>query len=222
MTVVIGYTTVDFSILATDTRLFVNGRKEEGIIDDYIKLYDLPYPLGWCCGAGFNHVLINFSSWLKEESSTLGVNDFNMIVKNLFDRTKEDYPDFIKDIENSSLFATWFYGDDSIKKLHSIGYWLKYNGGINIPKNTYFIDFPYDYTDEMVTELNDKYNLKDEHRDGLEFALNKIYSIFNEISSTSDGVSRICDVGIQFDSSNKLLKKHIKDNIENLIRDIEG
>lgn len=60
MTVVIGFTAEIFSILATDTRSFVNGRKEDGVLDDYDKLRNLPYPLGWCCGAGFNHVLNNF------------------------------------------------------------------------------------------------------------------------------------------------------------------
>ncbi|MGK5654958.1 hypothetical protein [Brevibacillus formosus] len=217
MTVVIGFTAENFSILATDTRLFVNGRKEDGILDNYNKLYDLPYPLGWCCGAGFNHILENFVQEISANSLGIFFKDINSFTKNLFDVTAEAHSEFIESIEKSSIFSTWFYENGDTNKLHSIAYMLKQSNSIGIQKNTYFIDWPYDYTDEMVATFVNKYDLRGDHNDNLDFALSKILHMFNEISSNSDGVSRICDIGIQIDTSKELMKHRIKNNIENLL-----
>ncbi|ASA22640.1 hypothetical protein [Paenibacillus donghaensis] len=218
MTVVIGYIGRDFSILVTDTRMFVNGRKENGVMDDYQKLRNLPYPLGWLTGAGFTRILNNFEVIINNNPAIIGISNFEDIAKDLYSETSVQNPEFLEFINSSNIYTSFFYRDLGSGKLKPTVLYITKDRTINVKEFMYFIDYPYDFRDEMITELVEKYKLNDIHTDTVETALNNIFHIFDEISGNSDGVSKICDVGIHIDTSTELVKKQIRSNINELLK----
>lgn len=213
ITVVIGYTSEYFSILAADTRMFIDG-KSENYIDNYVKLFELPEPMGWVAGSGFTHVLSEFVNIMHNFPHILHT-DFNYI-QTMFEKLKHNYPNFNETINRSNLYATWFFLDEQKQILRPTANYINMKHVISMAENTYFLDYPHDYSDDMVLEISKKYRLSDNHIDEFEVAIQKVLLIFDEISKSSEGVSKICDIGIQINTSTALVKHRFTDCVDSL------
>jgi hypothetical protein len=212
LTLVLGFSSENFSVLAADTRMFIDG-KQEDYVDDYVKLHELPETLGWVIGSGFTHVLNNFMSLVYLNAAVLW--DYKQI-QPIFESTIKAHPNFEEIIETSNIFSSYFNKDEQTQKLHSIVVHYGSKKATMLEKNTYFINTPLGYSEQSIGQLLEKYEMRGIHYDSLDIALLKVTSIFDEISLNTDAVSRTCDIGIQFNTSNELSKQRFTNDAKEL------
>jgi len=227
VSVVISYVSDLISFVVTDTRISY-GLSMDDIKyykDNKDKLYNISN-MGWCAGVGAN----GFINYIKEEISSVNItstSEVQMIYKNA--------------LEKSFRFKE--YNSDAVSMTGLVVSTVTFNSELCTPvtrviilssdntnddnnvyylnKNIIYIMYPINYINntKLIDDLITKINLNHEFNGDVEEILYKILTIFSIISSNSNGVSKICDIGLQYYSQteNKFVKGRIKDNIDILI-----
>jgi hypothetical protein len=222
MSVVINYVSKYLSIIISDNRISFGKNAEFGWVDGQTKLVNIPN-MGWCSGVG----LADFLNEFKEKLSRTEINKLDEI-SDLFSRTIDDVKknkrEFINEIENSAISVSWI-GTDQQDIIFRLGILSKEhfnNKLILLPDDTIYILYPSDYVDDTskVEELEKEFEMTMEYNWDLESVLNKLLNIFHMIATKSPSVSKTCDIGLQFASSEGIFKAKVSGNIHDLIADL--
>lgn len=112
MTVVIGYLNEHFSVLATDTRLVFGQNPTDTYTDCTLKLRSMPYPLGWCAGLGFSVYIDKFKD-LTTKLYMRNIDEIKNICKSACEKTLQEDPDKLDDIQKSNIFGSWPVNTDT-------------------------------------------------------------------------------------------------------------
>lgn len=231
MTAIVGFVTQTLSIIITDNRINYGEHQEFGYDDNRKKLFDLP-EMGWACGAGLSEFIDSFKKLLVTEPIE---DNFKIveIFKKAIKSAKSANPDLVDIIDNSVVMASWCGGSLDLKEFSfRVGVLSKthFDDQMGLLNNdNIFVVYPPEYLNsiEKVRDLEDRFPLKMDSNAGIETILERMLTIFNEISENSKFVSTTCDVGMFLltnegfvkskiaGESNELLSELLKGNISN-------
>lgn len=209
MSVVIGYISERIALIAADTRV-VDG-KGKIVDDEHTKLVDAA-GMGWVAGCGQGQFLDEF----KEILGIVKIDSWEKLDK-LFkiysDSTMVEFPTVKAAVENSIVLSIW---PNEKGNFYLILNSRNHNNGKHFPliENRFFV-FPHEINNnidnsdfEFVVEDTDK---------SFDALLQKTIHLFERaVKSTPNTVSRECDIGILYSTSDGISKRSIKVNIDDI------
>jgi hypothetical protein len=226
MTVVLCYTTDVLSLILSDKRVSYGRYAEFGFSDDYLKLVNLP-EMGWAAGAGAGDYLDQLKETLAN-TEILSVADIMKVYQAVTTSFSSNSFYSEQDIKNSAVVASWIGYDEQTE-------FIKFRMGIlssdhigkegiaSLNDNQIFTLYPIDYVEDTskVSDVLNKYG-EEHHFDGdLNALFEKVFSIFEEISRTSDFVTSTCDIGLQLLQNDGIYKIKFSGEISELLQEVK-
>ncbi|NUU62615.1 hypothetical protein [Paenibacillus agri] len=193
MTVVIGILTNDFSILATDTRTCYENDNNELFNDQSLKLRALNYPHGWLAGLGYSSFLDHYHE-LSCRIVNPNTDNYCRAYAQVAHAMLQQNPDQLNDIIDSCCYHTFIHNGD-VELNYSYFDENSESRTVALLKNKFQIGFPYNYPAKSRKWIVENY-IESEIDLGLDSIILKLLEIFKEVSSKSNSVSKICEIGI--------------------------
>jgi hypothetical protein len=147
------------------------------------------------------------------------------MIEELFTKTLETEKlknEYMKDHFDSTVITCSWVDIEENRKKFCVGLLNKEHFGnrlVELKNNQITILYPFDYLEDhtRVENFEKRFNIYTVYNGNFGTLLHYLLLIFAEISSTSFGVSRICDIGIQVYLDSVLYKFQLKEDVHPLI-----
>jgi hypothetical protein len=179
--------------------------------------------MGWSAGVGLADFLDEFKDKLSKNDIS-NLDDMSAVFCQTIDNVKKRKNEFFKEIDNSALSVSWISNDQE-DVYFRIGILSKEHFNekvILLPENMIYILYPSDYVDDTkkVEELEKEFGMTLKYNWDLENVINDLLNIFHWIATDSPSVSRTCDIGLQFATSEGIFKAKLSGDVSDLIEDL--
>lgn len=201
MSVVINYASKYIALIATDTRITWGKHGEFGYTDGNEKLIDL-HDLGWAAGAGLSSFLDSFKKKLGEEDIR-NTDRIKEIFDEIYDNEVKQYPYYQGEIDQSVASASWLgmSNDDIFLRVGIFSKSIEGTMGFML-NDRFYLFYPSNYLEDLKL-VRDFENNNDliftydyMNPSSLQQLIQKVVIMFKQISESSEGVSKDCDIGI--------------------------
>lgn len=216
MTLVIGFVSEKYSLIASDTKItYANNILEPTYRSKLVSLSGL---MGWSSGTGLGQFLDRLKEKLKNKDIS-NINNLEKDVMVIFNTTVKEFLNdgYSKnDIYRSAIsFSTACVINGEI--FNMIGYisekWTK--GELYfIDPNSFHLMYPDKYSQENIDKFTKKYKLENVNNN-INSVLIQTLEMFNEISkASSENVSRECEIGLQYIDNDIVHKRLLVINMD--------